>query len=156
MRTALWQWEGLGILLAFPLVSIFRTKYFTICDATLPSLNAKWNMLGLPSFYEIYDFYAREYVSISATSAIFVALPSAPSVSVLQLLKSETLSLQLSLRMCTSLETFRRRHKTHYISSRPSYPLSAFLLALHIRRLLTIMRVYKLYLLTYFSLYQTL
>ena len=57
-----------------------------------------------------------------------------------------------ALRMCISPDAFRHHLKTHYFSgsSRPSTPLKAFLLAPQIRLLLTIVRVYKLYLLTYY------
>ena len=50
--------------------------------------------------------------------------------------------------MCTSHDTFRHQLETHY-SSRPSNPLSASSLAPQIRLWLTIVRIYKLYLLTY-------
>jgi len=57
-------------------------------------------------------------------------------------------SLPPALRMCTIPDTFRRHLKTHCFQQ-PSNPLNAFLLAPLIRLLLTIMRVYKLHLLTF-------
>ena len=58
--------------------------------------------------------------------------------------------LPLSLRTCTSPDTFRRHLKTHYTTAcRPSNPLNPSLRAPQIRLLLIIVRVYKLYLLTY-------
>jgi len=56
-------------------------------------------------------------------------------------------SLPLSLRTCTSPDTFRRHLKTH--ASRPSTPLTPSALAPQIRLLLTIVHAYKLYLPTY-------
>jgi len=52
--------------------------------------------------------------------------------------------------MCTSHDTFRHQLKT---SSWPSNPLSASSLEPQIRLWLTIVRVYKLYLLTYLLTY---
>jgi len=51
--------------------------------------------------------------------------------------------------MSTSTDVFRRHLKTHYFQQAFQSALNAFLLAPEIRLLLTIVRVYKLYLLTY-------
>jgi len=72
-----------------------------------------------------------------------------PAVSALQLLQSGILSP--ALQMCTSLDTFRHHLKTHYFhyfqqAFQPTWHLP---LARQIRFRLTIVRVYKLYLLTY-------
>ena len=77
---------------------------------------------------------------LSGLSSHHLALAALAS----QPLKSGTLSLHLS-----SPDTFRRHLKTHYCQQalQSTYPSS--LLAPQIRLLLTIVRVYKLYLLTY-------
>ena len=69
----------------------------------------------------------------------------------LQLLKSEALSLQLF--ECVPAPTLFVIISRLTISSRPSNPLNAFLLAPQIRLLLTSGCVYKLYLLTYLLRY---
>jgi len=60
-------------------------------------------------------------------------------------------SLPLSLRTCTCLDTFRRHLKTHYCQQafQSTYPLSACASG---SALLTIVRVYKLHLHTYYFL----
>jgi len=60
-------------------------------------------------------------------------------------------SLPQALRMCTSHDTFRHQLKTHYFQQ-AFQPLSASSLAPQIRLWLTIVRDYKLYLLTYLLL----
>ena len=73
----------------------------------------------------------------------------APALSALQLPKSGTLSLQVSECIpLLSLDTFLVPSKT-IISNRPFDLLTAFLFVLHIRLLLTIVCIYKLYLLAY-------
>ena len=67
----------------------------------------------------------------------------APAVSVLQLLKSGTLSLRLFECVPAMIPSAINSRPT--TSSRPSNPLSAFSLAPQIRLWLTIVRVYKLY-----------
>ena len=74
-------------------------------------------------------------------------LQLAPAVSVLQLLKSGTLSLRLF--ECVPAMILSAINSRPTTSSWPSNPLSASSLAPHIRLWLTIVRVYKLYLLTY-------
>jgi len=79
------------------------------------------------------------------------ALDLAPAASELQLLKSETLSFQLFdyVPGRTLFVVIPRLA----ISSRPSNPLNAFLLAPQIRLLLTILSINKLYLLVYLLVY---
>ena len=74
----------------------------------------------------------------------------APAVSVLQLLKSGTLSLRLFECVPAMLPFAINSRPT--TSSWPSNPLSAYSLAPQIRLWLTIVRVYTLYLLTYLIL----
>ena len=52
-------------------------------------------------------------------------------------------SLLLSLRTCTSPDTYRRFTTSPITASRPSNPLDPSPFALQIRLLLTIVRVYK-------------
>jgi len=66
--------------------------------------------------------------------------------SVLQPLKSGTLSLYLSIPVPVLIPSVVTSRPT--TASRPSNPLNSSLLALQIQLLLTIVRVYKLYLLT--------
>jgi len=75
-----------------------------------------------------------------------------PAASTLQLLKSGTLSLQLF--ECAPAPTFFIVITRLTVSSRPSNPINAFLLTTQIRLLLTIVRGYKLYLLTYLFIYR--
>ena len=82
--------------------------------------------------------------SLLRLSAHHLALAASAS----QPLKSRTLSLPLSLRTCTSPNTFRRHLKTRYCQQafQSTYPLSS---CASDSALLTIVRVYKLYLLPY-------
>jgi len=74
------------------------------------------------------------------------ALHLTPAVSALQLLKFGIHSLQLF--ECLPALTLSVATSRLITYSRPSNPLNAFLLAPQMRLLLTIVRVYKLYLLT--------
>ena len=75
----------------------------------------------------------------------------APAVSALQLLKSGTLSLRLF--ECVPAMILSAINSRPTTSSWLSNPLSASSLAPQIRLWLTIVRVYKLYLLTYLQLF---
>jgi len=70
--------------------------------------------------------------------------------SVLQHFKSGTLSLYLSVPVPVLIPSVVTSRPT--TASRPSNPLNSSLLVLQIQLLLTIVRVYKLYLLTYLLL----
>ena len=77
------------------------------------------------------------------------ALYLAPAASVLQLAAPKIWNSSLQLFECAPTPTLFVFTLRHTISSRSSNPFNAFLLVRQIRLLVTVVRIYKLYLLTY-------
>ena len=97
-----------------------------------------------PSLWDKTDSCSQTPICYALHSFV---LHLAPTVSVLLLLKFGTLSLRLFECVPAMIPSAINSRPT--TSSRPSNPLSAFFLAPQIRLWLTIVRVYKLYWLTY-------
>ena len=117
-------------------------------------------LLWLLTLDSMYDFCTQKTTAILSKFSEFsnsylicyalhlFVLHLAPAVSVLQLLKSGTLYLRLFECVPAMIPFAINSRPT--TSSRPSNPLSASSLAPQIRLWLTIVRIYKLYLLTNF------